>query len=246
MRRLVACAWLLLALAAPAAGQNREPIAPPAEEAPMASKADKSYAIGLNIGRSIAGDEIDVNLDEVIAGLTDGLEKKKPRLSDKQLQTAMIALQQEVSARRAAAMKKLADEQLKKGEDFLAANKKKEGVKTLPSGLQYKIIKEGRGAKSPTATDTVRTHYHGTLIDGTVFDSSKERGQPVDFEVGKVIKGWTEALQKMRVGDVWQLYIPSDLAYGEDGTPDGAIQPNSVLIFDVELIDINPKGALDE
>lgn len=231
MRRQAMWAWLLMVIAAPAMAQNKEQIDPPAEEkAPMASKADKSYAIGLNIGRSIGGDGIEVDLDEVIKGLTDGLDKKKARLSDKELQNAMMALQDEVQTRRVTALKKT-------GEDFLAANKKKEGVKVLPSGLQYKVIKEGKGP-SPKATDIVKTHYHGTLVDGTVFDSSKDRGQPVDFPVNRVIPGWTEALQKMKVGDVWQLYIPSELAYGERGTPDGAIAPHSVLIFDVELLGI--------
>ncbi len=124
----------------------------------------------------------------------------------------------------------------KAGEDFLAANAKKPGVKVLPSGLQYKVLKSGNGP-SPKATDTVKTHYHGTFINGKVFDSSVERGEPVEFPVNGVIKGWTEALQLMKVGDKWQLFIPSDLAYGPDGQ--GPIPPNSVLVFDVELLGIS-------
>lgn len=231
MQRYAIWTWLLLVCAAPAFAQDNEDVDPPrAEKAPMASKADKSYAMGINIGRSIAGDDIDVDVDEVIRGLADGIDGKKPRLTDEQLENAMLALQHEVRARTLARLKK-------QGEEFLAANKKKEGVVTLPSGLQYKVIKAGKG-KSPKATDTVDTHYHGTLIDGTVFDSSIQRGEPVSFPVNRVIPGWTEALQKMKVGDRWQLFIPSDLAYGERGTPDGTIAPHSVLVFDVELLGI--------
>lgn len=240
MQRQAIWAWLLLVFTAPLLAQDKEAVDPPeAEPPPMASKADKSYAIGINIGRSIGGDKIDVDLEEVIAGLTDGLKGKKARLSDKELKNAMIALQVEVQTRRLTSLKK-------EGDDFLTANKKKEGVVTLPSGLQYKVMKSGKG-KSPKATDTVKTHYHGTRVDGTVFDSSIDRGEPVDFQVNRVIPGWSEALQKMKVGDEWQLYIPSDLAYGEQGTPDGAIAPNTVLIFDVKLLGIGePEAKEDE
>jgi FKBP-type peptidyl-prolyl cis-trans isomerase len=131
------------------------------------------------------------------------------------------------------------DKNLKEGDDFLTANGKKEGVKTLPSGLQYKVIKSGTG-RSPKATDTVKVHYNGTLTDGTVFDSSVQRGEPATFPVNQVIPGWTEALQLMKEGDKWQLYIPSKLAYGEQGAG-GKIGPNSALIFDVELLSI--EGA---
>jgi FKBP-type peptidyl-prolyl cis-trans isomerase FklB len=229
--------WLLLAVAMPAAAQDKEPIDPPEEKPPTASKADKSYAMGINIGRSIAGDELDIDMEEVIRGLTDGLDGKKSRLSDKQLSNAMIALQVEVRNRAMAKAKKQGEEAKEAGDAFLAANKKKEGVITLPSGLQYKVLRAGKG-KSPKKTDTVNTHYHGTLIDGTVFDSSVERKQPISFRVDGVIAGWTEALQKMKVGDKWQLVIPPKLAYGERGTPDGAIGPNNVLVFEVELLDI--------
>ena len=236
MQRQATWAWLLLLLAAPVMAQDNEAIEPPKGEKPVqVSKADKSYAIGVNIGRSIKGDDLDIDLDQVIAGLTDGISGKKSRLTDEQLRGAMIALQNEVRDR-------ILNKAKKEGETFLAANKKKEGVVTLPSGLQYKVIKSGKG-KTPKATDTVKTHYHGTLVDGTVFDSSKERGEPVEFRVDRVIPGWTEALQKMKVGDVWQLYIPSDLAYGEQGTPDGAIGPNNVLIFDVELLGVGDDDA---
>ena len=124
-----------------------------------------------------------------------------------------------------------------KGEEFLKENEKKEGVKTLPSGLQYKVLKEGEG-KSPKATDTVSVHYRGTLLDGTEFDSSTKRGEPAEFPVNRVIKGWTEALQLMKEGAKWMLYIPASLAYGERGTPGGPIGPNETLIFEVELLKV--------
>jgi FKBP-type peptidyl-prolyl cis-trans isomerase len=133
--------------------------------------------------------------------------------------------------------KSAGDKNKKEGEAYLAANAKKPGVKTTESGLQYKVLKAGDGA-TPKKTDTVRVHYHGTLTDGTVFDSSVERKQPAEFPVNRVIPGWTEALQLMKVGDKWQVTIPSDLAYGEQGTPGGPIGPNSVLVFEVELLDI--------
>lgn len=144
----------------------------------------------------------------------------------------MMAFQQEMSSK----MKNLAEKNTKEGEAFLEANKKKSGVITLPSGLQYKILKEGNGAK-PTATQTVKCHYRGTLIDGKEFDSSYKRGEPTEFPVGGVIKGWTEALQLMPVGSKWELYIPSTLAYGERGAGQ-TIGPNAVLIFEIELLSI--------
>lgn len=238
MRRHMLWSWLLLVLVSPVLAQD-EPLAPPREErAAPPSKKDYSYAIGLNIGRSLKQDDVAVDLEQVIAGLTDGIEGSKPRLTDQQIQQAMLGLQRELQARAEAKFKELADKNLKEGEAFLAANKKKEGVQTLPSGLQYKVIKAGKG-KSPAETDTVKVHYHGTLTDGTVFDSSRERGEPAEFRVDRVIPGWTEAVQKMKVGDKWQLFIPPDLAYGKNGTPDGSIGPNSVLVFEVELLGIN-------
>ena len=136
---------------------------------------------------------------------------------------------------------------MKAGKLFLAENAKKEGVKTLPSGLQYKVLKKGKGGKSPKLTDTVVAHYRGTLLDGTEFDSSYRRNEPLELPVGGVIPGWIEALQLMHVGDKWQLFIPSDLAYGPRGTPGGPIPPNSTLIFDIELLGIKGrKGTARE
>ena len=192
-----------------------------------------SYAIGLNIGKNLAGDlkkqSIDIDSNLLTKGIQDALTGAKPLLTDQEIQETMIAFQKEMMAK-----------YKKQGDDFLAENKKKEGVKTLPDGLQYKVIKAGAG-KKPKADDTVTVNYRGTLIDGTEFDSSYKRGQPATFPVsGGIIPGWTEALQLMEEGATWQLFIPSDLAYGERGRPN-AIGPNAALIFEVELVSIQPK-----
>ena len=210
-----------------------------ADSAPaLATEQDKiSYAIGADIGGSLKRMEAEVNLDKLTAGLCDALAGSKLQLSDEEIMASMQAFQtkarEKMMAQRAAATEKAA----KAGVEFLEANKKKEGVVTLPSGLQYKVIKQGDGVK-PKATDTVKTHYRGTLVDGKEFDSSYKRGEPAQFPVGGVIKGWTEALQLMPVGSKWQLVIPSDLAYGEQGA--GAdIPPNSVLVFEIELLEVS-------
>jgi len=192
-----------------------------------------SYAIGLNIGRDMAGDKLKVNPDLVARGLLDGLRKSQPLLTDEQMQQVLTKFSQMRQAEATA----VGDKGLKDGQAFLAANGAKQGVQKTASGLQYQVLKNGAGA-SPKATDVVRVHYHGTLIDGTVFDSSVDRKQPAEFPVNRVIPGWTEALQKMKVGDKWKLFIPSDLAYGPQGTPGGPIPPNAVLVFEVELLDI--------
>jgi FKBP-type peptidyl-prolyl cis-trans isomerase len=197
------------------------------------AKQKASYGIGYEIGSNIARFGAEVDLELLIKGLKDAAAKKKSPLTEDEVTEAVNQLQQE-------ARKNLAEKNKKEGEAFLAENKKKEGVMTLPSGLQYQVLKSGQG-KSPKATDTVKTHYHGTLVDGTVFDSSVERGMPVTFAVDKVIKGWTEALQKMKVGDKWKLFIPAELAYGENPRPGGPIGPNAVLIFEVELLEVVEK-----
>jgi FKBP-type peptidyl-prolyl cis-trans isomerase FklB len=205
----------------------------PAQEIKLENEKDRrSYAIGLNVGRNIRGDGLDLNLELLIRGVRDAMTGANPRLSDSELNDIMLGIEQEMIRR----VQELAAKNLKEGREFLAANKSKKGVITLDSGLQYQVLKEGEGS-SPTVSDTVTTHYHGTLIDGTVFDSSIERGRPATFAVGKVIRGWTEALQKMKVGDKWKLFIPSDLAYGPQGAG-GAIGPNAVLVFEVELLSI--------
>lgn len=194
------------------------------------------YAIGLQVGKQVAKTKDLVNKDALIMGLNDALAGKSSKLSDEDIQKAMQEFSVKAQAKAMEAMKKAFEENKKKGEAFLAANKSKEGVVTLPSGLQYKIITQGTG-KTPSASDTVETNYKGTLIDGTEFDSSYKRGQTATFPVNGVIAGWTEALQLMKEGGKWELYIPSSLAYGEKGAGQ-VIQPNSTLVFEIELISV--------
>lgn len=197
-----------------------------------------SYAIGIQLGQQLLISKEDINLDAIKLGMKDMFSGTKPRISNDEMRVAMVNYQKSKQIRELSMMKKFSNHNQKEGLDFLSANKKKPGVKTLASGLQYKVLKSGTGKVSPKATDKVVTHYHGTLIDGTVFDSSYDRGEAVSFPVNAVIKGWTEALQKMKVGDKWQLVIPSALAYGEQGAPP-SIGPDATLIFDVELLKIN-------
>jgi len=200
-------------------------------------KDSVSYGIGMNIGKNLKMQGIDVTTEILVQGLKDGLEGTSAALlSDEEINTVLNSLQQEMTAKQAEKVKELSEKNKAEGEKFLAENKKKDSVVTLPSGLQYKVIKAGKG-KSPKAEDTVETNYKGTLIDGTEFDNSYKRGEPTTFPVNRVIKGWTEALQLMKEGDVWELYIPSDLAYGEQGAGQ-VIGPNSVLVFTVELIKV--------
>ncbi|MBI3469389.1 MAG: FKBP-type peptidyl-prolyl cis-trans isomerase [Planctomycetes bacterium] len=232
---------LVIALAASAAraqerGQPKEPVKSQPTAAPKTLKERVSYGIGLSIGKDMKRQAIDVDLAQLVSGLKDSLSDSKPLLTDAEIREAMGAFEKELKARQAERGRELAASNKKEGEAFLAENKKKQGVKTAASGLQYKVIKEGKG-KVPKPADTVTVHYRGTLIDGTEFDSSYGRGEPASFPVNGVIKGWTEALQLMAVGSKWQLFIPANLAYGEKGAGTD-IGPNAVLIFDVELIAI--------
>jgi FKBP-type peptidyl-prolyl cis-trans isomerase FklB len=216
-------------------------------------KEKASYAIGVNIGRGLHRDSVDVDPAVVARGLRDGLGGAKTLLTDEEMKGAMVALQTELrkklevrnreqqvrSKEQEAQMLQMGEANKKEGEAFLAANKTKDDVVTLPSGLQYKILKEGDGPK-PTATDSVVCNYNGTLLNNTEFDSSYKRGQPATFNVGQVIHGWTEALQLMPVGSKWQLFIPSELAYGPGGSGP-VIGPNATLIFEVELLSIQGK-----
>ena len=199
-----------------------------------------SYSIGMNWGSSLKRDEIEVNVDEIIAGLRGGLDGKG-LLTETEMREVLTSFSQELQAKRTEKMKVVGEKNKIEGEKFLAENKTKEGVKTTASGLQYKIIKEGSGP-IPKLTDKVSTNYRGTLIDGTEFDSSYKRGQPVSFGVANVIPGWTEALQMMKVGSKWQLFIPADRAYGERQVGQ-LIKPNSTLIFDIELVSIDSDAA---
>jgi FKBP-type peptidyl-prolyl cis-trans isomerase len=236
----------------------KKPAAPAAKKSPSAAaktaaskdepvtalttnKQKASYAIGMNWGTGLHRQNIDVDSAALIQGMKDALAGGKTLLTEDEARTALMQLQKEVQEKQQAKAAAEGDANKKEGEAFLAANKSKEGVVTLPSGLQYKILKEGTGPK-PTATDSVVCNYKGTLINGTEFDSSYKRGEPATFPVTGVIKGWTEALQLMPVGSKWQLFIPSDLAYGPRGTPGGPIGPNATLIFEVELISIKDKN----
>lgn len=201
-------------------------------EMELTTTTDKiSYGLGMNIGQNLKSQGFDtLNYEAFLMAIKTAYEGGEFKMDPNAANQMINSYFEEKKVQMLAANKKA-------GEDFLAENGKKEGIKTLPSGLQYEVLVEGNGPK-PTANDRVTTHYHGTLIDGTVFDSSVERGQPATFPVNGVIKGWTEALQLMPVGSKWRLFIPSDLAYGDRGA--GAqIQPNSTLIFEVELLSIN-------
>jgi FKBP-type peptidyl-prolyl cis-trans isomerase FklB len=211
-----------------------------AQEKPFELKDAKdkaSYSIGLNIGSNLKRQNVDLNPEALMAGMQDAMSGKKPLLNDQEVREAMMNLEKDMQQKQAAAAQKNAAE----GEKFLAENKTKPGVKTTASGLQYKLEKEGKGAQ-PKANDTVTVNYRGTLINGTEFDSSYKRGQPATFPVSGVIRGWTEALQLMKVGSKYQLFIPANLAYGERGAGRD-IGPNSTLIFDVELLDVKPVGG---
>lgn len=220
---LLACG--LFASTAP--GQDKSEITTP--------KQRVSYSIGANIGTNLKRQEVDIDAKALAAGVADALAGKTV-LTEAEMTDVLNTFQQEMQTKMLARQQTEGEANVKKGAEFLAANGKKDGVKTTASGLQYKVLKSGSG-KTPKATDSVKVHYHGTLIDGTVFDSSVERGEPVSFSVDGVIPGWTEALQLMKEGDKWQLAIPARLAYGERGAG-GKIGPNSTLLFDVELLAI--------
>ena len=208
-----------------------------AKKPAFATQKDKvSYVIGRQIGANLKNQAIDINPDVMAVGVNEIFSGKPSSLTDAEAQEVMKNFQQDVAAKQAEKRKLEADKNKKAGDDFLAKNKKAKGVKVLPSGLQYKVMVSGKGEK-PSAADTVTVNYKGTLINGKEFDSSYKRGTPATFPVNGVIKGWTEALQLMKTGSKWELYIPSDLAYGERGA--GAdIGPNETLVFTVELISI--------
>src|SRR5438105_5169576 len=216
-------------LALPLFGQEKSP--------QLKDQKDKvSYSIGLNIGFNLNRQNVQINPDVLAAGIKDAIAGK-PQLTTDQVKEVMTTFEKDMQQKQKAAGEKNASE----GAKFIEENKKKEGVKTTASGLQYKAIKEGTGAQ-PKATETVTVNYRGTLIDGTEFDSSYKRGQPATFPLNAVIKGWTEGLQLMKVGSKYQIFIPASLGYGERGA--GAdIGPNSTLIFEVELMDTKAAGG---
>ncbi len=239
---------------APAAGSQKAPAAKtgpatkPRTTSVLTLKTQKdklSYALGMNLGTNLHKETVDVDPAIVLRGLKDALASGKTLLTEDEARAALTQLQTEVRSKQQEKMKVAGEMNKKEGVEFLAANKSKEGVVILPSGLQYKILTEGTGPK-PAASDTVVCNYRGTLISGTEFDSSYKRGQPASFPVNGVIKGWTEALLLMPVGSKWQLFVPSELGYGDRGA--GAdIGPGATLIFEVELLSIQskdkPEGA---
>ncbi len=195
-----------------------------------------SYAIGMDIGQSVKSLGADIDQDALTAGIRDRLSGNTLKLTQEEATKVQQAFFKARAEKQAAERKKLAEKNKVEGEKFLAENAKKKGVKTTDSGLQYEVLKQGDGAK-PKATDQVKVHYRGTLLDGTEFDSSYSRGQPVTFPLNGVIKGWTEGLQLMPVGSKYKFYLPASLAYGEQGAGN-KIAPNATLIFEVELLDI--------
>lgn len=194
-----------------------------------------SYAIGFQIGSQLKGDNLDVDVDALTQAIKDMLAGTEPRLTMEQMQAAVNSIQQKRQEQQMA----IADQNKKAGDEFRAKHKKEKGVTELPSGIQYQVIKDGSG-KQPAATDTVKVHYKGTLINDVEFDSSYARGEPAEFPINGVIKGWQEIVPKMKVGSKWKVVIPPDMAYGPRGTG-GAIGPNETLIFEIELLEI--KGS---
>ena len=221
---------------------TKSPGAKSAAPAPLALKTEKdkfSYALGMNLGNSLHRQSVPVDPAILLRGLKDALAGKT-LMTDDDARAALKAVQTEMQKKMQETMQAAGAANKKEGDAFLATNKTKEGVTTLPSGLQYKILTAGTGPK-PTATDSVVCNYRGTLINGKEFDSSYKRGEPATFPVNGVIKGWTEALQLMPVGSKWQLFVPADLAYGDRGAGTD-IGPGSTLIFEVELVSIQDKS----
>jgi FKBP-type peptidyl-prolyl cis-trans isomerase len=215
-----------LALMVPAVRAQEKAASKAADSEMKDARQKGSYGIGLGLGRQLGASFPDIDVELFVQGLKDALGGKPARLTDQQIQEALQAHHEEMLAKKA-----------KEGEAFLAENAKKPGVKILPSGLQYKVLKDGTG-KTPKASDTVTVNYTGRLIDGAVFDSSAKTGQPAQFQVGNVIPGFSEALQLMKVGSRWEVYIPASLAYRASPPAGSRITPNAPLIFDLELLDV--------
>jgi FKBP-type peptidyl-prolyl cis-trans isomerase FklB len=240
--------FCLIALTAVAAAHGQEPVPPPAGAAPAAGaasefkdlKAKVSYIIGHRLGQSMKQDGFDLDVELLMRGIREAASGKPSVIADQEAFATMQQFEAEQQAKMQAAFAEAADKNAKDGAAFLAENGKKEGVKTLPSGVQYRVIKAGTGQVKPLATDRISAHYAGRLLDGTKFDSSYDRGVPADFGVTEVISGWTEVLQQMVVGDKWEVYIPGDKAYGPNGRPP-KIGPNAVLVFEMELMGIEGK-----
>lgn len=234
MSNLLGTILVILLLATPVYAQKK---------VELKTEKDKiSYSIGFDMGKNLKRNEIDIDPRIFMKAIQDVLSGGKPLMTEQEMRDSLMALQKDMAARKQEKMKAAREKNRKEGEAFLTENKKKEGVKTLPSGLQYMILSEGNG-KQPKATDTVTVQYRGTLIDGAEFDSSYQRGQPATFALNQVIKGWTEGVQLMKEGGKIRLFVPSELAYGDRGA--GAqIGPGAALIFEIELLSVGqaPQG----
>jgi FKBP-type peptidyl-prolyl cis-trans isomerase FklB len=236
VNRFLTTVPLALLLAAPACAQE-----PAAAAKPETLEQRASYAIGLNFAQNLKSQQVPVDAELLVRGLRDGLAGTTPALSAEELQSTMQAFQQQMTAKQQASRQEAATANAAKAEQFLAGNRSQPGVETTASGLQYQVLSEGDGP-TPKATDRVKVHYRGTLLDGTQFDSSHDRGAPAVFGVSQVIPGWIEALQLMKVGSKWKLFVPPALAYKERGAGN-VIGPNEVLVFEVELLGIEePQG----
>lgn len=216
------------------AAQNQE------SPTPSSMEEKASYAIGFNLGRTLHNDEIPAAIEQIAQGLRDGFADAEPKVTEADMATAMQELQQVAQAALQERLSASGAKNREEGAAFLASNSSRDGVVTLPSGLQYEVLTTGTGPK-PSATDVVRVHYRGTTLDGLEFDSSYERGQPAVFPLNRVISGWTEGLQLMPVGSKWKLFVPSALGYGSNAPPGAKFGPDSVLVFEVELLAIEEQ-----
>jgi FKBP-type peptidyl-prolyl cis-trans isomerase FkpA/FKBP-type peptidyl-prolyl cis-trans isomerase FklB len=199
-----------------------------------------SYSIGRDLGTRLREGQIAVDMNSLMAGISDAISGAQPKWTDQQLEATMQRFEQEMRQKMMTRAQQAAAKNEQEGAAWLAQNAQRQGVQTTPSGLQYRVVQQGNGA-SPTLADRVKCNYKGTLLNGTEFDNSARHGGPAEFGVNEVIKGWTEALQKMHVGDKWELYIPSKLAYDKSPPPGTPIQPGSLLVFEIELLDILKK-----
>jgi FKBP-type peptidyl-prolyl cis-trans isomerase FklB len=212
-------------------------------EKPESLEDRASYAIGLNMGRNLVAQGVSINVELLARGIRDAVGGGETLFTEQEMQATMQEFQAKVQQEQQAKFAVMGEQNKVAGEAVLTANAVKEGVVTTASGLQYKVLTAGQGG-SPTAEDQVRVHYEGSLVDGTVFDSSYQRGEPVEFKLGQVIQGWNEALPLMKVGSKWRLWIPSGLAYGDQGRPP-QIGPSATLMFDVELLGIVPVASVE-
>lgn len=215
------------------------PLSARAQNPPMQDGRKLSYALGYEAGRDLGQHGLQIDIAAVLRGVQDGYGQKKPAYSPQDMQQVIAAMQQKMITQARAAYAALAAKNLARSQKFFAQNKTQKGVVTLPSGVQYKVLEDGHGEKSPTVASDVTLQYRGAFLDGTVFDNTYDRGQPVQFPVDQMIRGWQQVITRMHVGDHWQVFIPPQMAYGERGQPP-RIGPNEALVFDIHLLDTKP------